>query len=553
MVAHKIQIYRLIKRNIYLILLVIIGLLFLFPLFHPGFYLSHDGFAHVARFAAYFKSYMDGQFPARWAGDLNSGYGTPLFIFFYPLPGFIAVILHLFRLSFETVFKIIIGTSFILAPIFLFVWLKKQAKEEIAFAVAIIYMLLPYRFLDIYVRGDVAEILSFVFIPLIFLFIDKVLQKKQLRDVLFGGVLYALFIMAHNGMAIIFSPVFLVYSLFFLKKRKDFLYPLGILLLGICLSVFFIIPAILETKYTMAKIILGSLYTQNFISPWNLFYSKWGFGPDVNVKGGLSPQIGIIYFIAPFITLIFVLINKIKEKKKALFWFTVFVLSVFTTTSYSKFLWDHLPLLNLLGYPWRFTALSGFASCMLIFYFFRSSISNKLIMFFMVLIVIILSLPLVTVSKYIPSKSDNFYLAYPGTTDYSLRTNTIWTAGEFFIRPKKQIDVIAGKGSVSKITRKSNVHTFTVNATTTLGILDNTAYFPGWEARVDGKKVSIQFQDMNHRGLITFNVPSGEHSVKVEFKETLTRLLSDIVSLISLVLVVGILLLGNRIKKIIRK
>src|SRR5260221_6345305 len=122
MVNYKIQIYELIKRNIYVCLLIIIGLFFLLPLFHQGFYLSHDGFAHVARYAAYFKSYMDGQFPARWAGDLNSGYGTPIFIFFYPLPGFISSILHLFGFSFETVFKIIMGASFILAPTFLFLW-----------------------------------------------------------------------------------------------------------------------------------------------------------------------------------------------------------------------------------------------------------------------------------------------------------------------------------------------------------------------------------------------------------------------------------------------
>jgi hypothetical protein len=82
-----------------------------------------------------------------------------------------------------------------------------------------------------------------------------------------------------------------------------------------------------------------------------------------------------------------------------------------------------------------------------------------------------------------------------------------------------------------------------------LGILDNTAYFPGWEVTVDGIKAPIQFQDMNHRGLITFNVPNGEHSVKVVFKETPIRLLSDIVSVISLVLIVGILLLRNRLKK----
>ncbi len=553
MVAFKIQIHQLIKKNIYLILLLIIGLFFLFPLFHPGFYLSHDGFAHVARFAAYFKSYMDGQFPARWAADLNSGYGTPLFIFFYPLPGFIAAAVHLIGFSFETAFKIVMGVSFILAPIFLFFWLKKQATEAIAFAVSLIYMMLPYRFLDTYVRGDIAEMLSFVFIPLIFMFIDKVLQKKRIMDVLIGSIFYALFIMAHNGMAVIFSPVFLAYCLIFVKKRKDLVYSLSTLMFGIGLSAFFTLPSIIEAKYTMVKVVLGSLYVQNFITPWNLFYSRWGFGPEVSIEGGLSPQIGIIYFLAPFITLVFLLMNTIKEKRNVLFWLMVFILSVFITTAYSKFLWDYLPILNLLGYPWRFTALSGFASCMLIFYFFRSLTGNKIIMILTILVILAFSLPFVTVDKYIPGRGDSFYLAYPGTTDYSLRTNTIWTAGEFFIRPKQQMEIIAGKGTISNVTRKSNLHTFTTNAVTPLGIVDNTAYFPGWEVRVDGKKVTIQFQDMNHRGLITFNVPKGQHNVRIRFKETPIRLLSDIISVISLAVIVGVLLFENRLKRYTKK
>jgi uncharacterized membrane protein len=550
MVTYKIQVYQLIKRNIYLVLLLIIGLFFLFPLFHPGFYLSHDGFAHVARFAAYFNSYMDGQFPARWAGDLNRGYGTPLFIFFYPLPGFIASTLHSLGLSFETAFKIIIGTSFIFAPIFLFSWLKKQAKEEVAFSVAIIYMLLPYRFLDTYVRGDVAEMLSFVFIPLIFIFIDKVLQKKQITDVLIGSIFYALFIMAHNGMALIFSPVFLVYILIFIKKRKDFIYSLGIFAFGICLSSFFWLPSIFESKYVVAGTSLANLYKDNFVPLLNLFYSNWGFGPDVNSKGGLSPQIGVLHTIIPFIFLIF--INEIKEKKRAFFWFIIFIAAIFMTTSYSSLLWDKLPFLKLLGFPWRLTSLSGFAACMLIFYGLKH-FNRGIFLAILVGLFLFSSLPFVRVDKYIPSRSDDFYFSYKGTTDYNLRTSTVWIGQDFDFPAKHNVEIIGGQGTIKSLSRTSNFHEYLVEAKTNLSILDNTEYFPGWRAEVDGVKTPIQFQDMNHRGLITFNVPSGEHSVKVKFKETPIRLLSDIVSVVSLALIVGVLLLGNRLKKYTRK
>ncbi len=41
------------------------------PLFHKGFYPSHDGELHLARVAAYSQALKNGQFPVRWAADLN--------------------------------------------------------------------------------------------------------------------------------------------------------------------------------------------------------------------------------------------------------------------------------------------------------------------------------------------------------------------------------------------------------------------------------------------------------------------------------------------------
>ena len=159
------------KKDLFFVFLIFgIAVLYLLPLLNTQFYVSHDGEAHIARFAAYVKAFSGGQIIPRWASDLNSGYGTPLFIFFYPLPGYIASFLHIFGLELEIIFKIILFSSFILAPIFLFLWLKTKVREEVAFVASTIYLVLPYRFLDTYVRGDIAEMASFVFIPLIFLF-----------------------------------------------------------------------------------------------------------------------------------------------------------------------------------------------------------------------------------------------------------------------------------------------------------------------------------------------------------------------------------------------
>src|SRR3989338_1804987 len=60
----------------------------------PGVPLTHDAEPNIARFAAYYQSFRDGQFPPRWAGELNYSYGSPVLSFSYPLPGYAATLFH---------------------------------------------------------------------------------------------------------------------------------------------------------------------------------------------------------------------------------------------------------------------------------------------------------------------------------------------------------------------------------------------------------------------------------------------------------------------------
>lgn len=532
------------KKNIFVILIIIISSLYLIPLLNTQFYVSHDGEAHVARFAAYAKAFSGGQFIPRWASDLNSGYGTPLFIFFYPLPGYIASFLHLFGFELEIVFKIILFSSFTLVPIFLFLWLKTKVRYEVAFVASAIYLVLPYRLLDTYVRGDIAEMVSFVSIPLIFLFIDKVQKEKKIVPLVLGGFFYSLLILSHNGIAVIFTPVFFAYAFIIAKDRREFFFSLGIFITGVTLSSFFWIPAMLEAKYVFSKLFIEGLYKENFIPFWNLFYSPWGFGPDVNVVGGQSPQIGILYMTVPFLALF--LLKKMKKKKEIIFWLFVFFFSTLMTTQYSAFVWERVPVIKLLGYPWRFSALSGFASCMVIFYVLQL-FKNQMLLYFLLGLFLVSSLPFVKVNNYI-DKNDEFYYSYRGTTDFHRRTSPMWTETDFWKKAESQFEIISGEGTLENIRRESVKHTVTVEAKNQVAVVDNTVYFPGWRVRVNGIKVPIEFQDQNHRGLITFNVPKGMNQVEVKFGESPVRLLSDIISLIGVIIVIALFIFRKWIK-----
>lgn len=530
-------------------LLVLISIVFLYPLILDNFYLSHDGEAHVARFAAYYKAFTDGQFPLRWAGDLNYGYGSPVFTFYYPFPGLLSIPIHALGITFENTFKLLISFFFILSFLTFYLWASGSVKKEAAFLGALFYGLAPYHILNLYVRGDVAELVALSIVPIVFWSIDKLTQTKSSMYLILGGIVYALLILSHNSISLMFSGVFLLYSFIHTKNMKEIMMVIPIFALGLALSSFFWFPALVESRYTNVGLFVGDMFKEHFPSVQQLIYPSWGFGPDVAKVGGLSPQIGIVGLVLAACSM--GLIFRFKEKKRILFWMGVLISAIFMSLSTSTLIWENAPLLKFFQFPWRIVGLSSFAAAVLSIYFSDKFLNKRLIIVFSILI-LLFSAPFIKI-KSTENKNDSFYLSYKGTTDYHGAASTIWTAGDFSSIPKIPYEVIVGKAKISLVKRKSNVHEFNVDASTNLKIVDNTVYFPGWQVAVDGNKVPIQFQDPNYRGLITFNVSRGTHNIKVMFGESPIRLLADFISLAGSVFVIALFIWRSKIDKAISK
>jgi hypothetical protein len=71
-----------------------------------------------------------------------------------------------------------------------------------------------------------------------------------------------------------------------------------------------------------------------------------------------------------------------------------------------------------------------------------------------------------------------------------------------------------------------------------------TYYFPGWRGYVDGQEVPISPEEPY--GLITLDVPAGEHQVKIRFGDTPIRVVGKVISLLSFGLSLFLLIVGRR-------
>ena len=143
---------------------------------------THDGFVHLARIAAYFKALEDLQIPVRWAGDLNFGYGVPLFNFIYQVPYIIASGLIYLGFGLVSSFKITLILSFILSGFFMFGFSLSFFKDlRKAFLATIFYQFFPFRLIEILVRGSFGEVYTYAFFPLVLWGIVLLFKKISYR------------------------------------------------------------------------------------------------------------------------------------------------------------------------------------------------------------------------------------------------------------------------------------------------------------------------------------------------------------------------------------
>lgn len=539
------------KQKAFILLFVILLFLPLIDLLHPGLPLTHDGQDHVARIANFYQSLQEGNFVPRWAENLNWGYGHPILMFLYPLPSYIASLFRFLGFSFVASTKWVFGLSFIFSVVTMYFWLRQFLSEKAAIIGSLLYGYAPYHFVDLYVRGAIGELVAFVFPPLVLYFFFKLSYKNSYWYVLGGSLSLAAFILAHNAVSLMFLPIlfgYIVYLYFMTKDKKRFLLSTVIIILfGFFLSAFFWLPAFLEGKYTLRDTVTAYEYQDRFVNLSQLFYGPWNYGQT----GEFTVQVGLLQWLFILITIpVVVFFYKTKNK----LWiplvglFIIFFAALILMTSFTKVIWDKISLLQKFQFPWRLLFVTMFTSSVIGAILF-SAIPKKwqLTSFIISVIFIVLSTTQMWHPRTYLLNPEQFYTGiYNGTTDTG-ESSPIWSIRFMEYRPVAPIEIIHGNGQITLGQRISTKHVYNVSLTQKSQLRENTLYFPGWSILVDGNVVPIEFQDANNRGLMTFWVEQGTHTVTVRFQETKLRLLADVMSIGSLLLLFLLGILKNRL------
>lgn len=519
---------------IHCLLITLLALYFLRSLFHPGLMYSHDALWHIERLQN-MADLVPVQFPVRWSPSLDHGYGVPLFNFTYPAPYYLGAGLMTLGLGPIKTYNLLLFLGYLLGGVG--VYLLGHRRPTYALIAAALYLLTPYQFLDIFVRGALGEVLALGLIPWVLLVLQQLGSTGRLRW--YTSIPFALLILSHNFYGYLFGLLLGVLALFHYAHKRQVLLSLS---LSLGLAGFFLVPALFEKSHLLFTQTDHWGYRAHFVYPSQLFSIAWnylGSLPGLDLRE-MSFQLGL----ANWGIIILGLAAWLFSRRARLAWYLVLItFSLFMMLPASDWFWATLPLVSWVQFPWRFLGVTAALTPLLYLETARIFAASKHRQLFIFLSHILVALALYNTNGYgRPSKwlSNDEFLAlhyeYVGGTTTAYRSEIVprWAPLERYRPEDGQPLQVIGDARYSQVSDTPFELSLTaVSANNHSQLVWHRNYFPTWSATIDGQDLPLF---PTSTGEVALPLAQGTHTYKIFFKSTKIETLGNLISLLSLLL-----------------
>jgi hypothetical protein len=561
-----------------LLLLLALSLFAWAPLLSPGYFFhAHDAHHNVFWLVEFDQAIRDGAWWPRWAPDHAMGYGYPLWTFYSPLSYYVAEVFHLLGAGFTAAIKATYALAFLISGVVMYALAKRWWGQSAGLVAGLVYIYAPYRLVDIYVRSAFAEFVAFVWFPWVLLAFWDLVERGGARRLALAGLAYGLLVLTHSVTALIFSPFLGFYILFLVMRRSlnipllplsaagsgggmgmergsSIILPILAVGLGLGLSTIFWLPLLWERNYIVQEQWVHGhyLYTLQFVYPHQFLSPFWGFGFAVaGPNDGMSLQLGAL----PVVLSLFAVTRAWREDMahRDLIGFLAIstLLLIFLMTPAAGPLWQLVPLGGLVQFPWRMLALTALTTAILSGAAMAGEEKGRLspLACALALIVVLASFPY-TQPQFTPITPRDesvlaivdFERAYPdmvGSTAWAEQPRASPLLAQYEAgAPLRKAIILSGEGAVEPLRHGGQSDEVLVRATTDVRLQFLTYWYPGWRATIDGQPVPIARE--GPYGLITLDVPAGEHRVAIRFGDTPARTLAAVVSGLSVLVFAGL-------------
>jgi len=570
---------------------------------------THDGAFHYYRVAAMRHVLQDSTQPlrsafARYLPDLAFGYGYPFFNYRAALSYYLALALHLTGLALPVAFNLLYALSIVGSALTMYLLARDLFGPRAGVVAAVAYAYAPYQFLDALLRANMPETVALPLLPLILWAFRRLALTGHRRWFLLSvGSLVAL-LLTHNISSLLFAPFLLAYLvvLWLVYRRGGRAHAAGAWItagsafaLALALTAFFLGPALLERDYAqlhMSRVTRNNDFHYNFLGLAEIFAPPAPVDTSL-MNPPMRVHLGLAQAILGGIGLVVGLVRWRDRERRATIIFLALatVVMLWMSTRASLWLWEHVPLLSFVQFPWRLVgrallplSLLGGAAASAIpaptqhgdkvgaatrrqgrgrntfhvsrFTFHASRITHHVlrITYYVIVCALILSAFPSTYPPqgYCPSA------AHPTINDvfaYEHQSGLVGVdpEGSYFPiwvkqrpegspleeqyatgGPVTRFDETALPAGASVVEADYGPNRARVAVETPVRFRARylAFYFPGWRVSIDGEPVEVTATDPE--GLIAFDVPAGRHEIVVRFGTTPTRTAFTAISLLSI-------------------
>ena len=525
--------------------LILLALPVCLPLFSGKVLNGHDAFEYFPRLTEFHENISNGILLPRWAPDLSSGSGQPLFLFNPPLIYYAGELWHLLGFNFVTAMNLACVMVVLAAAVAMFLLGRLYFGDLGGWLASAALLYAPYFAVDLYVRSAMAEFAAFPFAVLALYGFGAFAKDGKFKSLMVGALAYAGVIFSHNAVALLFTPLLAAFIGFtgWRAGRRTLLHQAGGFLLGLGLGAAVWLPSLAERgDIHIDRLLQGYLnYSNHFVYLQQLFYSPWGYGISVaGPKDEMSFALGWGHLIlAAGAWVLVARYPKCGDKQFLRVLTLAAAILCFLMLRDAEWIWNGLPLLQYVEFPWRI--LGPVAICLAVLVAALGRALDLWPRWRMPAFAAAMALLIV------PNLS---HLAPPGFRDVDLsfwtpqrlatRGIEVTTAGEYVPRgvqapavySPRTATVVNGDADVQQTGRTPISWSAQVTARMASTVQVAISYFPGWQVRVDG--VAVETRPAAPTGQIRFDVPQGDHRVEVQWLRTGSVWLGDGTSLLAL-------------------
>ncbi|PJF41530.1 MAG: hypothetical protein CUN54_01150 [Phototrophicales bacterium] len=552
-------------------LLPLIGIL---PTLGDGIIETADGPLHIQRISAMITMLGDGNLWPRWVPWFHLGYGYPIFNFYAPGTFYLSGIIGQFGISANTAFVIVTTLAWIVGSVGMYRLARIFLPGRAAILAAMMWAYAPSRLFEVWDQGSMPQMMGAALIPWVFMGAWLVTQQPTRRHVVALALPLAGVVLSHQPMtfitALYVGALVVILSYWAGRQhpgtlRKRLLYSFGGLCLAGGLTAIFLLPVAAELQYVQAS--RGAEDTVEFLRSQFLSAEELFMQPPVidladiryELPTTLGPMAGLLGLVG-----ISALLRKRHFAIAALLTAGIFF-TLFMLTEISITVWTEIPFFQQLRFPERFLragvvvfALAGGASLLLIprrwqALWLAGSMTAVLLSAAPLMYPIQAPLTIEAnnpLDEILWEEDERVW----GTTSYD-EFDPIW--GEHIPLVRVAESSVYRDNPYSIVVRPTDIleqwpdlqaeqiaaKTTRIQTTSARPVRFHQYYFPGWKAWLDGEPTEVYGED--EFGLLTVDVPAGEHTVTLNYAGTTAQRAGTAMTLLSLGIVALLIISGR--------